>query len=272
MRGRTLNEAFIILDEAQNTTSEQMKMFLTRLGFGSKAVITGDITQVDLPPGRSRAQGAMRILSGVEVIKFVQFDKRDVVRHHIVQAIVNAYECSRRDARADSFGRVAPRPRRRDANVRGEPPHRGRVDVVRSVRHGPSAAAVARWTGALLASALSARARRTRRPFRAPLRRPADADLNRRFMERSPDRRPVVPSGEPGFSATSPSSAVRLPTGEPALSRARAGTEAPSRARRPPLLGHDHEVDGGRMFRLQGRLVRKVFGPGPDGVPPEASA
>ena len=93
MRGRTLNDAFIILDEAQNTTSEQMKMFLTRLGFGAKSVITGDITQIDLPPGKvSGLKEAMRILSGVEAIRFIWFDHRDVVRHPIVQAIVNAYD------------------------------------------------------------------------------------------------------------------------------------------------------------------------------------
>jgi phosphate starvation-inducible PhoH-like protein len=93
MRGRTLNDAFVILDEAQNTTSEQMKMFLTRLGFGSKAVVTGDITQVDLPPGRtSGLVEAMHVVGKIEGISFVYFDERDVVRHKLVQAIVKAYE------------------------------------------------------------------------------------------------------------------------------------------------------------------------------------
>lgn len=93
MRGRTLNEAFIILDEAQNTTTEQMKMFLTRLGFGSKAVITGDITQVDLPTGRpSGLIEVQRILKRVKGIKFSYFTERDVVRHRLVQDIVKAYE------------------------------------------------------------------------------------------------------------------------------------------------------------------------------------
>jgi phosphate starvation-inducible PhoH-like protein len=93
MRGRTLNDAFIILDEAQNTTSEQMKMFLTRIGFDSKAVITGDVTQVDLPQGKmSGLREARRILSDVPAIGFVMFDERDVVRHPIVQAIVAAYD------------------------------------------------------------------------------------------------------------------------------------------------------------------------------------
>ncbi len=93
MRGRTLADAFIILDEAQNTTSEQMKMFLTRIGFGSKAVITGDVTQIDLPSGRkSGLVEAQRVVSGIEGIVFIQFDERDVVRHQLVQMIVKAYD------------------------------------------------------------------------------------------------------------------------------------------------------------------------------------
>jgi phosphate starvation-inducible PhoH-like protein len=93
MRGRTLNDAFVILDEAQNTTSEQMKMFLTRLGFGSKAVITGDITQIDLPTARaSGLVEAMKVVGNVDGISFVHFDEKDVVRHPLVQQIVKAYE------------------------------------------------------------------------------------------------------------------------------------------------------------------------------------
>lgn len=93
MRGRTLNDAFIILDEAQNTTSEQMKMFLTRMGFGSKAVITGDVTQIDLPAGKgSGLVEALRIVAGIEEIAVVRFDERDVVRHPLIQKIVRAYE------------------------------------------------------------------------------------------------------------------------------------------------------------------------------------
>lgn len=96
MRGRTLNDSFVILDEAQNTTSEQMKMFLTRIGFGSKAVINGDITQVDLPSfTASGLREAQVVLEGVKGIAFVDFDKEDVVRHPLVQRIVAAYE--RRD-------------------------------------------------------------------------------------------------------------------------------------------------------------------------------
>ena len=93
MRGRTLNDSFVILDEAQNTTSEQMKMFLTRLGFGSKAVITGDITQIDLPAGKtSGLVEAMKVVSRIDGISFVHFDERDVVRHKLIQQIVKAYE------------------------------------------------------------------------------------------------------------------------------------------------------------------------------------
>jgi phosphate starvation-inducible PhoH-like protein len=93
MRGRTLNDAFVILDEAQNTTREQMKMFLTRLGFGSKAVVTGDITQIDLPnPRTSGLIEALRIVKDIEGIGFIYFDDRDVVRHKLVQQIVKAYD------------------------------------------------------------------------------------------------------------------------------------------------------------------------------------
>jgi phosphate starvation-inducible PhoH-like protein len=93
MRGRTLNDAFVILDEAQNTTSEQMKMFLTRLGFGSKAVVTGDITQIDLPTGKaSGLVEAMKIVRNIDGIAFIHFDEKDVVRHKLVQMIVKAYD------------------------------------------------------------------------------------------------------------------------------------------------------------------------------------
>jgi phosphate starvation-inducible PhoH-like protein len=94
MRGRTLNDSFIILDEAQNTTAEQMKMFLTRLGFGSKIVVTGDVTQVDLPDGRNRSGllAVRPILDGIEGLAFCDLSSVDVVRHRIVQDIVDAYE------------------------------------------------------------------------------------------------------------------------------------------------------------------------------------
>jgi phosphate starvation-inducible protein PhoH and related proteins len=117
MRGRTLNEAFIIMDEAQNTTHEQMKMFLTRLGNESKAVITGDLTQIDLPnPNRSGLLEAIRVLDCVEGIKFCHFEDVDVVRHHLVQRIVRAY---------DSYGRAEQLPLAMEAEqplqIAGEP-------------------------------------------------------------------------------------------------------------------------------------------------------
>ena len=93
MRGRALDDSFIILDEAQNTTKEQMKMFLTRLGFNSKMIVTGDVTQIDLPAGKeSGLTDAMKVLKSVEDIAIVRFTQKDVVRHHLVQAIVKAYE------------------------------------------------------------------------------------------------------------------------------------------------------------------------------------
>jgi phosphate starvation-inducible PhoH-like protein len=99
MRGRTLSDSFIILDEAQNTTGEQMKMFLTRIGFGSKVVVTGDITQIDLPRGqRSGLREAERVLRNIEEIEFIYFNDRDIVRHKLVQMIVKAYESQSADA------------------------------------------------------------------------------------------------------------------------------------------------------------------------------
>ena len=93
MRGRPLDDSFIILDEAQNTTKEQMKMFLTRLGFNSKMIITGDVTQIDLPDGKpSGLIDAMRVLKNVDDIAVIRFTERDVVRHKLVQSIVKAYE------------------------------------------------------------------------------------------------------------------------------------------------------------------------------------
>jgi phosphate starvation-inducible PhoH-like protein len=120
MRGRTLNESFVILDEAQNTTSEQMKMFLTRLGFDSKAVITGDVTQIDLPAGRrSGLIEAIEVVGKIEGIAMVHFDEHDVVRHNLVQRIIRAYE---------TFESAKPVPARRDfanksprTNEPGEP-------------------------------------------------------------------------------------------------------------------------------------------------------
>jgi phosphate starvation-inducible PhoH-like protein len=103
MRGRTLNDSFVILDEAQNTTSEQMKMFLTRLGFGSKAVITGDITQIDLPSGKvSGLIEAEHILKRIDRIRFVHFSEIDVVRHPLVRDVIKAYKRSDKEKTVDS--------------------------------------------------------------------------------------------------------------------------------------------------------------------------
>lgn len=110
MRGRTLNNSFVILDEAQNTTPEQMKMFLTRLGFGSRAVITGDMTQVDLPRGhKSGLAQALQILSKIDEIHITRFDSKDVVRHHLVQKIVQAYDAFDEEQEAAAAERKARR-------------------------------------------------------------------------------------------------------------------------------------------------------------------
>ena len=117
MRGRTLDDSFIILDEAQNTTPEQMKMFLTRLGAGSRAVITGDATQIDLPDARrSGLVEAAKVLKGGEDISIIQFTEKDVVRHKLVQDIIRAYEKYYSDSRRG--GREAPRPLRREDHRR----------------------------------------------------------------------------------------------------------------------------------------------------------
>ena len=113
MRGRSLNDSFIILDEAQNATAEQMKMFITRLGFGSKAVITGDITQIDLPTGRrSGLLEATDVLAQVKDIAFITFDEKDVVRHDLVQRIVRAYEEYQRSELDSSGAASEPTPAR----------------------------------------------------------------------------------------------------------------------------------------------------------------
>ena len=104
MRGRTLNSSFIILDEAQNTTPEQMKMFLTRIGFGSKCVVTGDVTQIDVPGGRSGLVGLEKVLGSVENVEFVHLTRSDVVRHKIVADIIDAYEHAERGPEAAADG------------------------------------------------------------------------------------------------------------------------------------------------------------------------
>jgi phosphate starvation-inducible protein PhoH and related proteins len=111
MRGRTLNDSFVILDEAQNTTSEQMKMFVTRLGFNSKAVITGDVTQIDLPSARrSGLLEAADVLKSVQGLAFVYFDEADVVRHHLVQRIIRAYDEHKAKVAQDQMSLLEPKP------------------------------------------------------------------------------------------------------------------------------------------------------------------
>jgi len=131
MRGRTLNDSFVILDEAQNTTSEQMKMFVTRLGFNSKAVITGDITQIDLPNARrSGLVEAMDVLKNVNGLAFTHFDETDVVRHHLVQRIVRAYDEHKRVAEQQMLPLAEPR----SGDMR-------RAAAANSVEKGPAPAA-----------------------------------------------------------------------------------------------------------------------------------
>ena len=123
MRGRTLNDSFIILDEAQNTTEEQMKMFLTRLGYGSKAVVTGDVTQVDLPTGRgSGLIEVQKILRGVEGVSFCHFSEVDVVRHPLVQEVVRAYDTYEADRRAKADREKEERARPRSEQAAAAPP------------------------------------------------------------------------------------------------------------------------------------------------------
>jgi phosphate starvation-inducible PhoH-like protein len=124
MRGRTLNDSFVILDEAQNTTSEQMKMFVTRLGFNSKAVITGDVTQIDLPNARrSGLLEAVDILKGVEGLAFTYFDDGDVVRHHLVQRIIRAYDERKARIEGEQLSLLESKALARESAASGVPPN-----------------------------------------------------------------------------------------------------------------------------------------------------
>ena len=199
MRGRTLNDSFIILDEAQNTTPEQMKMFLTRLGFGSKAVVTGDVTQIDLPSGsRSGLVVVEEILEGIEELEFVHLGARDVVRHKIVQDIVEAYRV---------FGERRRRGRRRGrAAGRRRPPRRGRGRAAparlragnRSAGVRPTATPARRRPGAALARCAIAR-RRGRTGGELTLSFVDATEMSRPARplhgRTGPDRRAVVPDG-----------------------------------------------------------------------------
>jgi phosphate starvation-inducible PhoH-like protein len=127
MRGRTLNDSFVILDEAQNTTSEQMKMFLTRLGFNSKAVVTGDVTQIDLPPGKkSGLVEALEVCGKIDGIGIAQFNEKDVVRHNLVQQIIRAYEeYDGSQPQRSSGGNGKPEPRGESAKEQAKESLRG---------------------------------------------------------------------------------------------------------------------------------------------------
>ena len=167
MRGRTLNDAFVILDEAQNTTSEQMKMFLTRLGFGSKAVITGDVTQIDLPAGKmSGLVEAIKVVGGIDGIAFIHFDERDVVRHKLVQQIVKAYE-------AFTSRQPAPLEAQAAAEPCAWPSPTERADEQASPCAGPAA---------------MARARRARRSARR-----GERGVGRRYADAQPQSAPPRP-------------------------------------------------------------------------------
>ena len=192
MRGRTLNDAFIILDEAQNTTSEQMKMFLTRIGFGSKAVVTGDVTQIDLPQGKtSGLREAQQLLSKIEGIRFVLFDERDVVRHPLVQSIITAYDALDREREAQP-SRRSPRPLRHCHADRTRP-HGARRISFRRRRHAPprDGGAAPRCRRPAAASGRSptssSRRSRSRRRCRSAT-RPAAAGHDRDARRRRPAR------------------------------------------------------------------------------------
>ena len=181
MRGRTLNDSFVILDEAQNTSPEQMKMFLTRLGFGSRMVVTGDITQVDLP--RDQKSGLIvvnDILTGVEGIEFIRFGGEDVVRHKLVQRIVAAYD--EHAQRAAPELRPAQQRQARTCEIVLE------VEVIGSLRAARGVAAAPRGDRARLGG------RRGRPPRGRVRRRRADRRAQRRApRRRGPDRRALVP-------------------------------------------------------------------------------
>ncbi len=140
MRGRTLNDSFVILDEAQNTTSEQMKMFVTRLGFNSKAVITGDVTQIDLPSARrSGLIEAVEILQSVNALAFVHFDESDVVRHHLVQRIIRAYDEHKARLAEQQLSLLEPKSEPKSsapqADIAGAPPRPASLPAPREEPH-----------------------------------------------------------------------------------------------------------------------------------------
>ena len=279
MRGRTLNNSFIILDEAQNTTPEQMKMFLTRIGFGSRVVVTGDVTQVDVPNGKSGLLGLERVLTGIEGLAFVKLSASDVVRHRIVADIVAAYERNGEPAAGDAWAslRVPPPPR---------PSSRPRLtnrswSAPTSRTPSPSTSSA----GSTLA------ARRPRR--RGPPRR-ADVDVRRPRRDRRaqrraprqgrPDRRAVVPARR-RRRAAAPACPVLL--GDVVVCPAVAAEQAPAHAGTLDdelallvvhgvlhVLGHDHAepAETARDARPRAALLEAapLARPGAGRLPPGA--
>ena len=251
MRGRTLNNSFIILDEAQNTTPEQMKMFLTRIGFGSRVVVTGDVTQIDVPDGRSGLVGLERVLQGIEGLAFVQLTASDVVRHRIVADIVAAYE---RDSGAAAW-----------PNAMNEPPSptltaaADAVVVVGADEQDDVPVDLARWTA--LAEAVLRDEQSAGRADADVRRRRGDGRAERRApRSRGPHRRAVVPPRHRGrrrvcpcCSATS-SSARRSPLRRPARHAGTLDDELALLVVHGVLhvLGHDHAADDERT-RMQSR-------------------
>ena len=266
MRGRTLNDSFIILDEAQNSTAEQMKMVLTRQGFNSKMVVNGDITQIDLPTGRrSGLIDAVEVLKGVEGISFVQFDENDVVRHTLVQRIVKAYE--RYNETVGAGRQLTP-----EAGRAGTPPPpRPLREPERVAMSSPEGSTVTfrRVAGGLRrrrhASASRARCRREVAKGRAfDCLITGDAELRRLNREfRGKDYATDVLS----FPARRTRRPGALPLlGDIAISLARARAQARAFGHTTEdeirilmlhgvlhLLGMDHETDGGRMARAEKR-------------------
>ena len=281
MRGRTLNDSFIILDEAQNSTAEQMKMVLTRQGFNSKMVVTGDITQIDLPNGRrSGLLDAVEILKGVEGISFVQFDERDVVRHSLVQRIVRAYEkynegvSGRQLSLKLSDGiprgladRLLSRTRRHPLRPRPER-HKMKSDPLITYRRKPATLDAESLQS--FAELLRDRVARGRE-FHCRITNDAELQsLNAQFLrQRLPDRRSV---SFHCFRRTAPTAAS---LGDIAISLQRARAQARDWRHSTEdeirilmlhgvlhLLGMDHESDSGQMKRTETTLAQKTRPPG----------
>ena len=272
MRGRTLNDAFVILDEAQNTTQEQMKMFLTRLGFGSKAVITGDITQIDLPTGRtSGLVEAMKVVGNIEGIEFIWFDDKDVVRHQLVQQIVKVYESVRWIPTVSACPCAVRRP-----GERGRAQRRPHVTVTdgrgRPVRDG----GLARWLAALVPPVSRRRRRRPCHRLRTSTSSIGSTAERHSRQTSCPSRtRQCSPTAEhPSEPAAGSRTANREPrllgdiviaTGVAQRQAREAGHSYGTELRVLALhgllhlLGYDHDdpEDRGRMARAEARLRRR---------------